>query len=206
MAFIPAEKTVKVLFKSTYLGQELLNVLWFTWEDAITGSMLADLATALYLWSIDFLKPLCSPALDNYEIQVIQQDANDSPMVSVLGFGVGTRLGDPLPGNVALVTTFDSLNRGKSHRGRMYLGGLTTDAIDPTDQNNAFADFIVDYMDAWDNLGTSLGSITPVPIHVIASHFIDKAPRVTAATYAVIGYRINSAFDSQRRRLRGRGR
>jgi len=206
MAFIPAVNTAKVLIKSISLNQELLNVLWFTFDDVITMEGLTELGELVKAWWIDQMKPLTSLDFDNYEIQAIQQDAADSPLYSTTGAGQGSDTQDPLPGNVALVTTFNTLLRGKSYHGRMYLGGMTVLAMDTANQNDASADYVTALLTAWTNFQNQISLMTHTGQHVVASHFHLGAPRATALTSAVIDYRVNNAFDSQRRRLRGRGK
>jgi hypothetical protein len=207
MPFIPAFQTVKAILRQLYFGQEVQNVLWFTSENPIIDVTLGGVAAALIDWWTTEMAPLKNINHSLYEVRVVGQDDASFPEHVSSTAVAGTVTGDGLPGSVALVVTFHTLFRGKSFRGRAYMGGIPEAAIeDATHSNTANGGYTGDLLAAFAALvPTYIVPVDATMIHVVASHFAAKVARVTAVTSAVIQYTANSAFDSQRRRLNGRG-
>jgi len=207
MPFIPAFQTVKVLIRQTFQAEELLNVLWFASENPILASTLEDIAAGVGTWWLENLVPILSDQHEIVDVIAIGQDEVNSPQRLVGVNTPGAVAGDPLPGNVALAVTFKSLYRGRSYQGRAFMGGIPRTAILTDDYSNAAnSGFLSAMLDAWDVLSNYVpGSIDGNPSHVVASHVSAGVPRETALTSIVTSYSVNAYFDSQRRRLHGRG-
>jgi hypothetical protein len=108
--------------------------------------------------------------------------------VDVTGANAGSQ---PLPAQVALVTTLRTAKRGRSFRGRIYAFGFT----EATNQADGTAEAIVaqNLSDRWDALNADLqANATPSEI-VVAS-------RKLASVEPVIVFDTNRAWDTQRRR------
>lgn len=104
----------------------------------------------------------------------------------------GAAAADPLPENVALVVTLRTVLRGRSYRGRMYLGCITEGNNSGTGQPNAgmLTDLTAQFSSAFitNLVGTGVSL-------VVASYLHSTAQDVSAIN-------INNVWDTQRRRLR----
>lgn len=203
MTFIPAFRTVKAVLFQDIAGEQVQNVLWFTTSVPVTMEDMLALAEGIASWWDDTFAGLL--AIEHYfrAVHVIGQDTYNSPMAVHDQTIQGRVASIPLPNNVSLVTTFASLLRGKSFRGRHYLAGIPSAVtVDTPDSNQAIGTFVADVLAAWSLLYTYLPALYD---HTIVSHYGDKVARETAITSVVTSYSANQYFDSQRRRLHGRG-
>jgi len=105
------------------------------------------------------------------------------------------------PNNVAVVASLRTAKRGRSYRGRNYIGGLNEGNIGIGDIIGngtilAIAQAYADFHTALNSAGFT---------HVVASFFNNGAARVTGQGNAVTSVFVDPYSDSQRRRLAGRG-
>lgn len=103
----------------------------------------------------------------------------------------GTVVADPLPANVALVSTFRTGTRGRSFRGRTYMGGHAETTNDGS--GRPLAASVTSINTQWTGFIASLVG-TGVSL-VVASYKIPTATDVATVT-------TDTTWDTQRRRLR----
>lgn len=203
MAFITALDTVKVVLNQLFGNQELANIIYFLksggWSEADMTALAADIED----WWTDEIAPWLSSALSLVGIDVVNMETDNAPSISrtVSPAVPGLASTEAVPANAAGVVTFRTANRGRSSRGRNYLGGLTIDTIEGV--NEIGANVVAGLIQGYEALSTiETGNSCE---HVVASFYHLKQPRSTALLQEVLSYTMDNNVDSQRRRLNGRG-
>lgn len=204
MTFIPTIDTARVTLNFSQGTQTGVNVLWFKKSSAIAAADLTTLAIDLWNWWDTYGDPtMCDQGVLN-SIDAIQQDTSTSPSVNYAGASpiTGTAVGTGAPLNCTIVSSFRTANRGRSSRGRFY-----SYALSETDTNNNGITIGSGLQTAlsvmWANLS---GFISPDGwTHVVVSKQLDLVARTAGFAQPVTSYIIDTALDSQRRRLLGRG-
>lgn len=205
MAFIPIPSAIEVAVHFTIAGQDVVITLGIKVPGAITPTTVSVAAIQAEQWAYEQIRPLVAPAMVMDKVQAYDQSSSSGPVgTSTLHSGAAgttTATGSILPNNVALVCTFYTANRGRSYRGRCFLPGLSTgNQIAGTQVSSTTAANVAIAFAAFNGyLGTISG------IHSVLSRFTGGLPRVTGVATPVTAYAANQAFDSQRRRLLGRG-
>lgn len=109
--------------------------------------------------------------------------------------GVGTITASPAPIGLACVVTIYSAARGKSGRGRLYISGLTEDALEDGQWLQTAADgceaFVAAYKAAIESAGFT---------YVVCSRFTAGAARTHAVAYPVTSYLVRSNIPGAQRR------
>jgi len=205
MPFVPFSNAAEVEIRMLYLSQEVECTFGYSQNAIIVPSALTALCTTIGTkWSIEVM-PLLSSSLQLLEVVArdltspTSFDGGWSPEGTVVG-GEG---GDPLPGNAAACISLRTGLTGRWFRGRNYLPGLTTNI---TAGNFITPDFATDMQNAYTELlGAVEGAMTGQL--AVLSRVYQGADReegvATPITRAVFADR---DVDSQRRRLRGRGK
>lgn len=203
MAFISAINTVKVVLEQLFGTSELANIVYFLksggWSEAEMTALLDDVET----WWITYMQPYLGNALSLTGLTATDMSSATGPVVTkaVSPAEVGAGTSDPQAANVTAVITFRTAGRGRSSRGRNYIPGLTQDVMDSvTDVLAGWCGYMIDAYEAFSDV-----EVANTCTHVVASFYHEKAPRATALLQPVTGYTMDTAVDSQRRRLRGRG-
>jgi len=205
MAFVPFTATAQASVRHLWLGQEVENNLYFSWEGAAGGMDVANLAGNLLIYWTDNMMPLQSNTTQLLGVYVrslvdeIAEIAFASPAGTING-GVS---GDSCPSNASVAVSFRSGFSGRSSRGRNYWIGLPEGLV----SGNVIADSLLNNIrTAYDGMiGDS--AITPDARWVIASRQSGGVDRVVGVTYDVASVTYsNNTVDSMRRRLPGRGR
>lgn len=203
MAFIPTPGAVRVDIKFDYGGQECHNVIWCGRDTEWTQTQREDLAEAIETWWSSSGKPGSTAGYTLQQITVTNQDADNAPsttrVVSPAIPGTGGSAG--MPGNVALCATLRTENRGRSYRGRFYWGGQ--DESKQLTANTATAAHIANIIAFLNNLNAAIAALGA--IWVIVSKYHNKIARATGVKTPVTAISVNDVYDSQRRRLPGRG-
>jgi len=204
MTFIPTVDTARATLnfsQGTSLG---VNVLWFKRSSAIVSADLTTLAIDLTNWWDTYGDPTMVASGQLNSIDVIQQDSSTSPSINYAPASpiAGTAAGTGAPLNVTIVSSFRTANRGRSSRGRFY-----SYALSETDTNNDGVTIGSGLQTAlsvmWANLS---GFVAPDGwTHVVVSKQLDGVARTAGLAQAITSYIIDTALDSQRRRLLGRG-
>jgi hypothetical protein len=205
MAFIPVSNCLQVKMIYTLGGQRIQNNLYFTLDHEPTATDRANLATAMHTWWTNQLKPNLTSDIALVEIDVLNLSSSSAPgtqlFISPAEAGtLSATVG--MPSGSALVATFRTDLRGRNYRGRNYVGGLSGNALtSPTTYNTTqIANIISAFAWLMDTAHTALF------IWSVVSKFVNKAPRSTGIKIPVTAVTMDSALDSQRRRLLGRGR
>lgn len=202
MAFIPTIKVARCALKYRLHSQDVVNTLWFrkTGLGDIDSTDLANLNVELKDWSVINLLPHLSVDISLVSITSTSQDSLTAPSVEQAMSEQGAAVGASLPGNCCLTVKFNTQQRGRSGRGRNYVGGLREADVNGNAVNNFFLNAVF--------TGYNALVSTPPPgwEWVVVSHFLDKEPREFGFAQTVISASVVDAnVDSQRRRLSGRG-
>lgn len=203
MVFIPALNTVRVALDQIFGTQAMANILYFAATGGWDETSMTNLADDLIDWWKTQFVPIknSASALTGVTVTDIETETGPSITVPVVSGGAGTADGPATPGNAAAVVTFRTAGRGRSSRGRNYIGGMDMDNIaSVTDISTALASHLIADYEALDDVETA-NSCT----HVVVSFYHAKAPRTVGLVQPVTAYTCDTAIDSQRRRLRGRG-
>lgn len=204
MAFVPVPNVAEVELRYLLDSQHVENTLYYGLSTTVTLADLQALAADVAAVMVSSVMPLLSSFLTLNEIVVTDLSSSTGDQVSYnTGLPLaGSQTGDYLPANVAFAIGFKTTVRGRSYRGRNYVVGLVESQangnhIDATTRTNL--------VNAWQDLGAA--GVPDAWTHVVVSRFTAGAPRVTGVATVVTEYvTYDDVFDSQRRRLPGRGR
>lgn len=204
MAFVPVPNAVELVFQQAMLGQIINNVLGWSYPDPPDTIDLTTLAGAAITAWIDNMAIRISQDLDLNGCKATSLQSDSAPTITVAA-PVGTdgniaAAANPL--NVAVVVSERTANRGRSYRGRYYQAGTATTGNASVGSITAqyLSDLIASYVAMIDDIETATGAQ-----HGVISRRTNGAQRTTGVITPVTGYSGNADFDSQRRRLLGRG-
>lgn len=201
MSFIPTVNAIKVTIIGSILGQQIVIDITIGTPAAVSVGDLDDTADAIEDWLTTEYAPYVQDEYAFDEIKAYDMSSATAPVVSHGIAIVGGGIAGAVPNNVALVTSFLTANRGRSGRGRVYNAGLNKAT---STQTAASAGDVTAMLAAWAALNSYLAPLGFE--HVVVSFFTGGSPRSAGLKQAVTEYRTNSDWDSQRRRLAGRGR
>lgn len=204
MAAIITPNGVRSEFLMTLSGQQIENVIHTDWTGAgpIDGH-LSSLNISLIGWWATNLAPLLS---DNLVLRGVRSTNLSSLTGSVVETAptsatAGTVAQQSLPNNVAIVITEHTANRGRSYRGRKYVPGIpSNDENTPTEITGSD---LAGLVAAWTTLIAHAAA--DGIILAVLSTFSNHVQRAAGVLTPITSMSANSAFDSQRRRLAGRG-
>lgn len=202
--FVPILNTVKIALDILLAGQSLINTFHIarsaSWD---TGDM-STLITSFSNWLTDNIKGVVCDNLSWRGAYATDLTAVDAPSFyeSFAAPIVGTKTGEAVPLNVAGVISELTNRRGRSYRGRSYLPGI---AESDRTSEGAFTSALAAAIAAgYGTLNLYVGPDTG-GAHVVASRFNAGVQRAEGVAQNVNAYRMDTLFDSQRRRLIGRG-
>lgn len=202
MEFIEVPNTMQVQLLFSQENQTSQNTLYFEKSSAIVGTDFDAMGDFLKAWWNTNLAP--SRVDDSVLFRISMADLTNESNIGfdyVEGLPIaGTSVSAPLPQNVALCIKFSTGFRGRSMRGRNYVGGLGQNQATGSSINAPSAASIVA---AYDLLVTQ--NTLPDFTFVVVSRYNNLAPRATGITTPVLTVSANTTLDSQRRRLPGRG-
>jgi hypothetical protein len=203
MAFVPVPQTVKVAVKQAYFGQEVFNVLHFQTVASYTLTDLDELGGTAVAAYDTYLKPYMGE-----HWQIIGATATDISKQDGESFtqpdaptDYGSLTNGPLPNNAAACVTLHTDKRGRSYRGRIYVP--VTDASLITELgllDSTWATHVLTLVAHLMTLPTTL----PFLLSVV-SYYLNKEKRTAGVATLVEAASMDNLFDSQRRRLIGRG-
>lgn len=203
MAFVPAPDCAKVVLVYNMESQVYVNTLWFKKTGSWGTGEMEDLADKVRYWWATTMLGLYPDVLELVDIVVYDMRAVDAPVIHVTTDlpVAGTNISDPMAANAAAVISFRTSGRGRSSRGRIYIGPLAEDGSDEglflaTTTHAA----LVVGADAIADIGTGISWQ-----HVVVSFHLDNVARSEGYAQAVTTYLVDTKLDSQRRRLAGRG-
>lgn len=150
MAFVPLEFGVKVALQYLFLGQEVVNTLWFITSDERHPIYddVADLALLVATqWSTSDLRTAQSDQLILQSVYAKSMESQFAPSVTDTTFAgnAGGSASVPYAEQNAFCVTFRTERAGRSGRGRNYLGGLTEGNVIDGVVNSTYADAAVEF-------------------------------------------------------------
>lgn len=203
MAFIPTILTARVALEFTLNSQAIVNTLWFEAGIEFDAAKLLDLAQAVAAWAATSLLPNLAAPIALFNVNATGQASGSEPSVDyTLPSPVFGSVAQPtVPPQVASVVTFQTPLRGRSFRGRNYVGGIPTTSQAAPGVLTAGAQGAI---------AAAYAALTDVEVaedvtHVVVSHFAAGSPRAAGVTTPVTTYRVDAPMDTQRRRSVGRG-
>lgn len=204
MPFIPAQWCVEVVMRGIMAGQTAINVFHLLNDIAPDETLLATINTTVETEWVDNIQELISAQYTL--VSVKSTDLTSSSGASIENFLAipqsGTAAGVGSVNNVALVISFRTDSRGRSFRGRNYIGGISAnDRESPVEVTDAY---LANFISGWVNFFTQVADSTETE-HVILSRYHDGAARPSGVMTPVTEYTADSMFDSMRTRLEGRG-
>jgi len=206
MAFVQGDGIIRHEILQTLSGQQIENVI-YTHQAAAdpSGAVIAGVNQQLINWWIANMKPISSQELSLRGVRGTSLFSASSPVVEtpVASTQVGSVVADSLPNNVAVVVTNRTPKRGRSYRGRTYFAGLPeTDQTTPTAVTPASITALL----------AAVGAILPALVAYDGTLTWGVFSQVALGVVRAIGvytaysaHDANADFDSQRRRLAGRG-
>lgn len=209
MTFVPFSDGIEATFGFRIGGQTVKNVLNFI------GSSLPDVTNMAALGKVlidaflasDWWNSALSNKVSFEEVKLTSLVSSSAPTVTVVD-GTSVSLPQTAPGsvvastgNVALVVTQRTDNRGRSFRGRTYLAGLRQGAFNsPVEVDSAYVAFALSLMN-----DLAIAALTQGALLAVFSRQSGGVIRTTGLATPVGSFACNPASDSQRRRLEGRG-
>lgn len=201
--FIPTAGAVRVDLTSGGAEGSIHNIYWFTRAAAWTQPQRDALNTALQTWWSASMAPLLSGDTALSSIDIVNQDAQNSPgtVYAVSPTIPGTVGGGAYPEGTAICIGLRTALRGRNYRGRSYISGipLSKRYTDGT----ATAAYVSDLITA---LNALIGVISGLgAVWVVVSKYLNGVARPAGVATPITAIVADTAFDSQRRRLFGRG-
>lgn len=199
MPFIPVPLTAQFEMIFDYNGEVGENVLYFTndtepWDETNLETVAAELEI-LFAEVGDVIYHTSTKLVSIKATSLASQTAPgiEYPVIpNIPGLGGG----EALPNNVAAVATFITALRGRSYRGRNYLGGMSEFAT----SGNTLQPAHITAAGAWfEGLIAMAASLNIT--WVVVSRQENNVPRVTGVATPITAYRINPTVRTQKRRL-----
>lgn len=124
MAFIPVPDTTLGVVRFTLGTEEWSNTFWMH-RPNFTPADQDDIADVLDQYWGAAMKPGLAPGAQYLDTTVYDMNTETGRIViNNDGAGVGSGTGEALPVSVAMCFTLYTANRGRTGRGRIYLGGF----------------------------------------------------------------------------------
>lgn len=200
MDYIPVANTALVEIHQRLFGEPLENTLYFENEVA---------------WDNDSLNLMCGAVEEWFRVQMLPWLSRDLTMVQVVATDLttqtsgtytlpvsppeeGGRAQDSEPGSVAIVVSFRTAQRGRSFRGRNYVGGL---GVSDVTENRFDQNLLDDLVSAYQQLADT--PLVEGTTWVVVSRFHNNAPRVNGITTPITTVvSVDNKVDSQRGRTK----
>jgi hypothetical protein len=149
------------------------------------------------------LLPVLVNAVTGRQVRAIDMSAQGGAQAITLNSGTGTLAGASIPANAAMVVSQRTAKRGRSYRGRAYLSGLAAgNLVNAVDANVTSASSIVAAFAALDSALLALAAPLEIGVWSRQHNNIVTSP---GEFNRAIAYIVDVHYDSQRRRLFGRG-
>lgn len=200
MAFIPTPNVARLSVEATLGTASIVNTLWVSKASPFNIGTLTTLLGSLKTFWEGHVETLLDQNYVVTQYRGIAQDSDSAPSITVAataGNHGGVTTSTPAPLQVACVITLYTENRGRSGRGRVYVGGLPNNAC--TGATQISATFSSNLSDAFDYWTAALEALT----HdwVVVSHYHNGAARSEGLAQVVTDWNVNRRYDTQRRRL-----
>lgn len=203
MPFIPIPRGISLCFQFSLAGQQVEFCVTLQKKVGAVNPAVdfTDIDNVIVSnWATTF-KPLQSTDCTMTQ-QVITDQSVEAGAQQIFTFAqTGTAASAALPSNAALVMSYRTAKRGRSFRGRSYLTGI------PLSARNSATDITSTYAAA---VALAIATLMPAIdtagfAHVVASKQHNGVVQNPALVTPVTAYVVDGHFDSQRRRLFGRG-
>lgn len=203
MGFVPTAGAVRADIQFLLQGQQCHNVIWCTRNENWTDVQRLALAQAITDWWTGSAKSYFSTDMVLNQITVVNQETESAPSSVLIPTGslTGVRTGTPAPNNVAAVATLRTALRGRSYRGRMYLGGISMSDI--TNAITLSSSWIATVLTLLAALKTAIEGLGAIWVVVSKQH--NKVALANGVKTPVAAISMDTYVDSQRRRLGLRG-
>lgn len=203
MAFIPVPNVAKVSVEQELDGEPVVNTLYFYNANGWGMPGLTNLALDIGTWWASGLAPQLSTAIALEQVVATDLSAQISSQYTYEPENRpnGLVVSDSIPNNAALCVSLRSPFRGRSARGRNYVGGIPEIH---TTRSRVRPETIQGIIDAYEQL------LTVGPQNsstwVVVSTRSNKQPRAEGVFLPVQSVVVvDDVLDSQKRRLPGRG-
>lgn len=204
MPFIDVPSTLQANIRFVLAGEQVENVLNFSWTsgdfaaacDAVYGTL------DLVWWAT--MRACISNRMLHEEVYFVDLTSETAGVQTRPAFENpgGALTEEAVPNNAAFCITHRTALRGRSYRGRTYVGGLGNSQVD----GNVVVPFAVTNTVLAFNATRETLAADNVTF-MIVSRYHNGAPRVGGLRTPVsLSLAIDNVVDSQRRRLPGRGR
>lgn len=203
--FIPVPGTAKVAMVSTLNLQQMINTFHFKltageWDAAGLNS----LCEAVWNWYHDNIRPIQTNIAVMIRCTAVSLQSSTAASGAYSATPAAGAVSSPyVPNNVALVATLRTALRGRSYRGRFYLGGIPQAQLSGA---NYIADsYAATFRTAMLALMTDADIAALEATWGVVSLRHDNAARSTGVFTPITTVDVDPTIDSQRRRLPGRG-
>lgn len=186
-------------------GQYCVSSMYMRKATSCTLTDVTDFAQALYddYW-VALLRPLVTADFSQNGILVQALDTPSSPFYGLDADGAtqnGTHGGMSIPSGSCLVTTFNTAERSRNGRGRIYTSGIPAGELaDPVEVDS---DFLADFITCMQSLLTIATALSATL--VVVSRWLHNVQRDEGVPITITSVTADRYIDSQRRRLFGRG-
>lgn len=202
-SFIPTVGGCRVELLQLLSGQQIENTWNVQYPTEVGTGTMGTLANAFLSWWGTHMSSLISQDLQVTGCRVTDLTTASSPVVLITPGSTlaGTVNSPALPNNVASVVTARTANRGRAYRGRTYVPGIPR-----SDEQTPTAITLTEITALITALTALIGVVAPLGGFLgVRSTHLNNVARVAGVITQITGYDANADFDSQRRRLAGRG-
>lgn len=203
MGFVPAPNCAKVEMIFSSDSGQMENVYHIEGDAPFDITSLALVAVEFRDWYANEFQDDLPNTISLVKIIVSALDTDHAPGIEFsTGLPmVGTNTAAALPSNVTAAVKWTTGLRGRSYRGRTYHIGLSEAMVTgDTISSGVVSSLQTGYQNLIDELDTT-------PWHlVVVSRVSDGVERTTAVVTEIAAVNVDNTVDSQRRRLKGRGR
>lgn len=203
--FVPAPQTAKVAIVGTSFGQTIVNTFWVTFSTAVTQAILDAIVAAAQTWWGSYMKPAMPSSYTLGTITATDQTTQNGPSSTVSVAQAGTSGSASMPNGMAVCVTERTALRGRSYRGRLYWGPLTSDMAASSDKNQITSTAAANIGAYLLGFASAMSAMATPGNHAVVSHFHNGIARASAVVTPIETYHADTFLDSQRRRLTGRG-
>lgn len=203
MTFIPTVACIRTAIRYKLFNEDVVNTLWWSMnsnEEPVYNDLLV-LRQYLETWFDTTLSLFLSSDLTLADITCTPQLTLLDQSITISSTGIAGKLtGAASPSMNCITCTFRTAERGRSSRGRNYIGGIRV--VDITAN-------VVD-SEVIDNIQFSYGQFGEEPptgmTHVVVSHVTGGVNRAFGLKQPVIDWTCSDNYlDGQHRRGKGRG-
>ena len=194
--FQPVPGVAEAVLSGTILGEPWANTMYFEHPTSWILTDLTQVAGNLINWWNLNMKPLShATVILNKCVVTDLTTANGLQAVTSAAY-VGNRAGDASSNNVALMVEFFTGVRGRSFKGRNFVGG----SVEADKSGNNFvAAYVDDVLAAYQEIPASI-LVTGVD-HVAVARNLDGVRLSEGIAVDVLDYRANSMIRPMKRRL-----